>query len=107
MAYGLGVGSFWDQTPATYRVAILGAIEARRSAYEQAMYGAWQTERFAREDKLKPFGRYVSSSTKTSKATARQTGAEMLAAFQNRAQAGAPIKIEMVDGPRRPGRSTT
>lgn len=100
-------GLFWDQTPATTRTTILGAIEARRSAYEQAMYGAWQTERFAREDKLKPFSQYASKSKKTSKAGARQTAGEMLAAFQNRAQSGAPIAIEMVDGPRRPGRSTT
>lgn len=94
-------GLFWDQTPATTRTTILGAIEARRSAYDLAMYGAWRAEAFAREDKLKPYEQYRSKSKKTSKAGARQTAGEMLAAFQNRAQAGAPIAIEMVERPRR------
>lgn len=93
-------GSFWDQTTATYRAVMLGAIEHRRNVYEQAMYGAWQTERFAREDKLKPFGQYATKSKKTSKAGTRQMAAEMLAALQSCAQSHAPMKVELVDGPR-------
>lgn len=69
------------------------------------MYTAWQVERFAREERLKPFKDYAARPGKGRKAASdlgqRQTPGEMLAAFQDRIQAGAPIAIEIVDAPRR------
>lgn len=78
-------------------------MAARRAAYEQAMFGAWQTERFAREERLKPFGQYVKSPPKSgqtsSSADRPSAGQAMLAGLLAHKQAGAPMTIRRL--PRR------
>jgi hypothetical protein len=75
-------------------------LRARADAYEQTLFSAWKGEFFAREERLKGFKHYLTVLTAPAeKASARQTPAEMLAAYASRASSGAPIKIELVDFP--------
>jgi len=73
-----------------------GRLRAERSAYERALYGAWQGERFAREDKLQPFKRYLSPAKTTDAGSPSQTPMEALAVFHGLQSAGIPIKITRI-----------
>jgi hypothetical protein len=75
-----------------------GRIAARHDGYELALYGAWQSERFARVDKLKPLSSYLKETRKkpVGRVGDRQTPQEMLAALQNIAGTGVALKIERI-----------
>ncbi|MEG8021798.1 hypothetical protein [Sphingomonas aerolata] len=73
-----------------------GRLRAERSAYERALYGAWQGERFSREEKLQPFKRYLSQAKATNTAQPSQTPMEALAVFHGLQSAGIPIKITRI-----------
>jgi hypothetical protein len=66
-----------------------GRSKAREQATELAYFQAWATERFAREKRLKPFGKYVADI----RPRKPQTGADILAIFQGFEAAGVPVKI--------------
>lgn len=76
--------------------AIKGAMEARRGDYELALFGAWQTERFARIEKLKPLAQYVKEARKRSGPRLAQSAQEKLASFHAIAAGGVPLKIERI-----------
>ena len=73
-----------------------GRLRAERAAYEHALYGAWQGERFAREDKLQPFKQYLSRAKTTDTAKPSQTPMEALAVFHGLQSAGIPMKITRI-----------
>ena len=77
-----------------------GRITARGAEKRRIIYGAWQTERFAREEKLKPFGQYVKSAAKASENPAETAtmsrGQAMLAGLLAHQQAGAPMTVRRV-----------
>lgn len=75
-----------------------GWMKRRHDDHDLATYGAWRGEFFARQDKLKPVGKYLSAD-KPAKADGPQTPAERALAFRALQAAGAPIKIEVLDGP--------
>jgi hypothetical protein len=80
---------FWDQTPRTFEAAMEGRAKAAGRASELAYFQAWATERFAREKRLKPFGKYVGDI----RPRKPQTGVDVLAIFQGFQAAGIPVKI--------------
>lgn len=61
-----------------------------------ATFQAWQTERFAREDKLKPVSHYLKQARSAEKKSREQTASEKLLAYRAIAARGAPIRIEEV-----------
>ncbi|WP_294195862.1 hypothetical protein [uncultured Sphingomonas sp.] len=77
-----------------------GWMKRRHDDHDLATYGAWRTEFFARQDRLKPVSQYLAID-KPAKADGPQTPAERAMAFRALQAAGAPIKIEVVDGPPR------
>jgi len=79
-----------------FAAAMRGRLKAEKSAYERALYGAWQSERFAREDKLKPFKRYLAQSKTAAKPQQSQTGMEALAVFESLKSSGVPMKITRI-----------
>lgn len=72
-----------------------GATDALRRDRERVLYGAWATERFAREEKLRGFRYYAKEMLGRDKRT-RQTPMEMLAAFESLRGAGVPMTIRRV-----------
>tara|TARA_B100000678_G_scaffold289501_1_gene300205 strand:+ start:940 stop:1146 length:207 start_codon:yes stop_codon:yes gene_type:complete len=64
-------------------------LKARQERRELALFTAWNTERFAREEKLRGLDHYL----KDTKPKKRQTQADMLEAFRSMQADGAPIKI--------------
>ena len=60
------------------------------------MFGAWQGERFAREDKLKPLSQYQRQAKTKRRPSRRQRPAETLAVYEALASSGAPIKITRI-----------
>ncbi|KQN91550.1 hypothetical protein ASE90_01725 [Sphingomonas sp. Leaf67] len=65
------------------------------------MYGAWSTERFAREDNLRAFPHYAKTMLGREK-RGRQTPMEQLAVFETMRSAGVPMTIKMVKRARKP-----
>lgn len=61
-------------------------------AREAAMFGAWWTDRFAREDRLLGLGHYL----KKLKAPKSQGAKDKLAFFHSLRVAGVPIKITRI-----------
>ncbi|MGN5373285.1 hypothetical protein [Sphingomonas hankookensis] len=59
------------------------------------MYGAWATERFAREDKLRGFDHYRKAMLPT-EPRKPQTPREVLAAFEGIRASGVPMTIRRV-----------
>lgn len=94
MEHGLDPVAFWDQSPASFAAAMRGRIAARANAYDLALFGAWQGERFARTDKLQPLAHYLKRKGRRTDRPAIGTPQTMLAAFATLAGTGAPITIE-------------
>ena len=76
-----------------------GWVQRRRDDHDLATYSAWKGEFFARQDKLRPVGQYLSADKPAAKASGPQTPAERALAFRALQAAGAPITIELLDGP--------
>lgn len=73
-----------------------GAGDALRRDRERVLYGAWATERFARQEKLLAFPHYVKSMLGQEK-RGRQTPMEQLAVFETMRSAGVPMTIKLVE----------
>lgn len=87
-----------------------GRIAARTAARDLAVMGAWQTERFAREERLKPLGHYLKADAKAAKTKPKVSptasrGQAMLAGLLAHRQAGAPITIRRLLPAKAKGRS--
>ncbi|MBB5725053.1 hypothetical protein FHS97_000961 [Sphingomonas endophytica] len=74
-------------------------MQRRRDDHDLATYGAWRGEFFARQDKLKPVGQYLAADKPGARSGGSQTPAERALVFRALQAAGAPIKIEVLDGP--------
>lgn len=73
-----------------------GRIEQRQHEYTLSLHGAWQTERFARVDKLKSFGHYAKALAKKGPPARAQTPGETLSTFHALAAAGAALTFERI-----------
>lgn len=80
---------FWAGSQATFGAAVRGRLKLRDHDYALAMFGAWQGERFQREEKLKPFRDYARELRRRE----RQSKSEMLNRFREIAASGVPMKI--------------
>lgn len=69
-----------------------GAGLAANQQTDLALFHAWHAEAFAREKRLKPLGKYLSSN----RPKKSQSAAEMLATLQEFADRGAKMKIKRV-----------
>ncbi len=72
-----------------------GAGDALKRDRERVLFGAWATERFAREDKLRGFPHYAKSMLAQEK-RGRQTPRELLATFEAIRASGVPMTIRRV-----------
>lgn len=70
-----------------------GRLKRERGRYELALFSAWQVERFAREDKLRPFKTYLKQVRVAKETQQPQTPMERLAVFHSLQGAGVPLKI--------------
>jgi len=70
-----------------------GRLKLERGRYELALYSAWQGERFAREDKLRPFKKYLGEARSSATLKPAQTSLEALAVFETLKGSGVPMKI--------------
>jgi hypothetical protein len=82
-----------------------GRFKRERGRYELALYSAWQGERFTREDKLKPFNKYLSEARASKSLQRAQTAGEALAVFSSLHASGVPMKITRIGSPRTAGES--
>lgn len=73
-----------------------GRLKLERGRYELALYSAWQTERFAREDKLRPFRKYLGEARATKGLQRAQTPIEALAVFETLKGSGVPMTITRI-----------
>ena len=73
-----------------------GRINQRRHDYTLSLHTAWQGERFARAEKLKPFKSYAKALATKATDQGPQTPAEKLATFHTLAAAGVPLKITRI-----------
>jgi hypothetical protein len=71
-----------------------GRLKRERGRYELALYTAWQGERFTREDKLKPFKKYLSEARSSKSLQRAQTPGEALAVFHSLHASGVPMQIK-------------
>lgn len=69
-----------------------GRMDALKQERERVLFGAWATERFAREDKLKGFSHYA----KEMLPREPQTNAGKLAALRNIQASGVPMTIKLI-----------
>lgn len=96
--FGFAPLEFWEHTPCTYAAAIRGAIDRRRADYDMALYGAWNAERFHREELLRPYSHYAKQAGKASGQQKRmQTAQERLAVFTAMAGGGVGLTITPLD----------
>ncbi|MGN5374590.1 hypothetical protein [Sphingomonas hankookensis] len=72
-----------------------GAADALKRDRERVLYGAWATERFAREDNLRAFPHYAKAMLPQEKAKP-QTPREALAVFEALRASGVPMTIRRV-----------
>lgn len=70
-----------------------GRLKLERGRYELALYSAWQGERFAREDKLRPFKKYLFEARVSKGLQRAQSPMEALAVFETLKGSGIPMKI--------------
>ena len=93
MSWGLQPDDFWEQVPDTYNTILTGRQKASQFKMDEIITGAWFAEMMAREKRLKPPARYIAM-TKPKKP---QTGADVLAIFQNFKAAGVPVDIKKLN----------
>ena len=67
-------------------------MKAVRGTYELAIFGAWQTERMHREDKLRPLRHYLKQSA-APRPHSPPTAAERLARYRALERSGASVQI--------------
>lgn len=75
-----------------------GAADALKRDRERVLFGAWATDRFAREDKLRGFNHYAKTMLPQEQRKP-QTPAELLASFEAIRASGVPMTIRRVSRP--------
>jgi len=79
---GQSIGTFWEQTPATFDAVMRGHARRERAAVDTASYQAWQTARLGHWDPAK-FPRLEKLLSRPERAERRRmTGREMYEAMK-------------------------
>lgn len=73
-----------------------GRVDEVGRRYDLALYGAWQGERLAREEKLRPLKHYQRAARRQPKSNRPQRPDEMLGVFRALEQSGVPIQIRRI-----------